>query len=585
MSTLLFHKSDIDILLKKEKKDKINLFVQFFISTNKERNEELKQSLFYNVSNPNINNIYLLNEKIYTNKELGIEKCEEKVKVKQINVKKRLSFKLLFDTIKNEKIKGYIIFANTDIFFDYTINNLKKSSISKTKGIHCLVRYEFTHPTLKKCKLFGRGRADSQDVWILHSKYIPNKTKIFNFNFGVPGCDNKLVYLFLILGYKVYNDPLFIKCYHNHKSQERNYDSFVNYPHSYLIPNMPTTSHISRLSKNTHKLNKLKNIEYEVDNFNKMSFNDNQLLINYLNKKISSNENFVIPRIAGVENNVVHITYMLNNKLENILYDMTLGKIPPISDEKRKKLDHELHFSGIKNYLNAMKNNAGIKITGSNGLSKYCMDYLKAFDNCEMFLGWAKWGNVYQYIIDSHNFMAKKYKQKDMVLALSMDIFHYIHNPWTHALKGKRLLIISPFIDSIREKEHIRKKIYGVDLFPNCTFVYLKPPQTQGTIESDEYYNELSKFYNKISIVKDDFDIALCSCGGYGNLVANYIYEIGKSAIYVGGVLQMYFGIYGNRWLRERKEVMQLYLNNHWTRPKELEKPKGFENVEKSAYW
>jgi len=50
MSTLLFHKSDIDILLKKEKKDKINLFVQFFISTNKERNEELKQSLFYNVS-------------------------------------------------------------------------------------------------------------------------------------------------------------------------------------------------------------------------------------------------------------------------------------------------------------------------------------------------------------------------------------------------------------------------------------------------------------------------------------------------------------------------------------------------------
>ena len=69
---------------------------------------------------------------------------------------------------------------------------------------------------------------------------------------------------------------------------------------------------------------------------------------------------------------------------------------------ERKKLDHELHFSGIKNYLNAMKNNAGIKITGSNGLSKYCMDYLKAFDNCEMFLGWAKWGNVYKYIIDSH---------------------------------------------------------------------------------------------------------------------------------------------------------------------------------------
>ena len=61
MSTLLFHKSDTDILLKKENKDKINLFVQFFISTSKERNQELKQSLFYNVSNPNIDKIYLLN--------------------------------------------------------------------------------------------------------------------------------------------------------------------------------------------------------------------------------------------------------------------------------------------------------------------------------------------------------------------------------------------------------------------------------------------------------------------------------------------------------------------------------------------
>jgi hypothetical protein len=172
-----------------------------------------------------------------------------------------------------------------------------------------------------------------------------------------------------------------------------------------------------------------------------------------------------------------------------------------------------------------------------------------------------------------------------MISSLTMDIFHYIHNPWTHVLKGKRLLIVSPFVDSIREKEKDRKKIYGIDLFPDCKFVYLKPPQTQGEVESKEYTDELHKFFNKVSILKDDFDIALCSCGGYGNLVVNFIYEMGKSAIYVGGVLQMYFGIYGSRWMRERKEVMQLYLNNSWSRPKEKEKPKGFKNVEGSAYW
>ena len=124
-----------------------------------------------------------------------------------------------------------------------------------------------------------------------------------------------------------------------------------------------------------------------------------------------------------------------------------------------------------------------------------------------------------------------------------------------------------------------------MDLFPECTFVFIKPPQTQGVNESDEYYIELEKFIKEVEKKKDTFDIALCSCGGYGNIVVNRIYEMGKSAIYVGGVLQMYFGIYGMRWLRERKEVMQLYINKHWSRPEKMEKPKGFEKVEQSAYW
>jgi hypothetical protein len=60
---------------------------------------------------------------------------------------------------------------------------------------------------------------------------------------------------------------------------------------------------------------------------------------------------------------------------------------------------------------------------------------------------------------------------------------------------------------------------------------------------------------------------------------------MGKSAIYVGGVLQMYFGIYGERWLRERSDIMRMYLNKHWSRPKENERPKNYKEVEKSCYW
>ena len=37
------------------------------------------------------------------------------------------------------------------------------------------------------------------------------------------------------------------------------------------------------------------------------------------------------------------------------------------------------------------------------------------------------------------------------------------------------------------------------------------------------------KFCTEIMKIKDDFDVALCSCGGYGNPICAFIYNIGKS--------------------------------------------------------
>jgi len=581
----MLHTSDICKLTKTIQKDDVLLFMQFFIPDNLVRYNELKETMVKNVTNPTFDKIYLLNERYYTKEELGVEntKKNEYMKIIQVNIKKRASYKNYFDYINKENIKGYIVIANSDIFFDNTMTNILKTNIKNNKAMFSLVRYEYTNKNLKKCRLFGEGRADSQDTWIIHSNFIPKKTTIFNFNLGVPGCDNKLVYLFLILGYKVFNDPLLIKTYHNHSSQTRNYNGFINYPHCYITPNLPTKNHISKMVKNTHALKDLKNIEEHTDYFDKMVYNDHTILIDYLNKKIKNKENFVIPRIAGAENNFIHVIYMLNKKLDNKLFNLVNGTEKILNESEQKKLEDELHYSGIKNYLGTMKNNAGIYVTGTYPLTKYCIDYLKAFQNCELFLGWEHWGNVYKYIIDSHNFIESKFSSKQQISALTMDIFHHIHNPWTWCLKGKKILIVSSFVDSIKDK--IGKNIYGVDLFPDCTFVYIKPPQTQGKNNSNDYYLELEPFYTDLENMKDDFDIALCSCGGYGNIVANYIYNMGKSSIYVGGVLQMFFGIYGSRWLRERKEVMQLYLNENWSRPSNNEKPDGHKHIEKNAYW
>jgi len=525
-------------------KGDINLITQFYIDADNNRQNEIKQTLFLNVHNNSIDKIYLFNEREYSNEELGISSN----KIIQIIIENRLTFENIFNLVELHNINGFIVIANSDIFFDKSINNIKQCDF-KNKNVLSLCRYEYDGKTsLKNCKLFDNGRPDSQDTWIIHSDINIEKQyrNIFNFNMGKMGCDNKLIYLFNILGYQCYNEPQFIKTYHNHKSNIRNYKQNEKVPSPYcaLYP-------------------VLKEYNQSIISKNNISFNillDNERFCNYINEKIINNIPFIIPRIAGIENNIAYYSLLLQNK----------NSIQP---------------NILNNQLKTMKNNAGIKISNINSLNKYSEMYLKAFHQCDTYLTWEPYGNVAAGIFESLNFIHINFN-KPKIWAFTLDIFNHINTKlWTRYLQGKKILIISPFVNSFKSKINIREKIYGIDLFPNCEFIFLKPPMTQGNCASQEFDIELNNFVNKIKNIKDTFDIALLSCGGYGNLLCSEIYNMNKSAIYIGGVLQMYFGVYGNRWERERPEIMTIYKNEYWSKPTEDERPDGFENVEKSCYW
>jgi hypothetical protein len=90
-----------------------------------------------------------------------------------------------------------------------------------------------------------------------------------------------------------------------------------------------------------------------------------------------------------------------------------------------------------------------------------------------------------------------------------------------------------------------------------------------------ETYDSVVKQINNI-----DFDIALVSAGGYGMLFCDYIYtELNKSAIYIGGPLQCYFGIRGKRY-----DEFNIY-NEYWINIEEKDKPKNYTLVEGGCYW
>jgi hypothetical protein len=534
----------------------INVFIQFFIHHDKERFQEIKKCLRFNYLNQNINNIYLLNERIYSCEELGI--LDDTDKIVQVNITKRLKYQDVFKYITDNNIQGYNVITNSDIMLDASIANVKNTDIHLQKKMFALLRYELNTSNIKKSKLFG-PRFDSQDTWIIHSNFNiqPNQQQIFNFQLGKPGCDNKMVYLMNVLGFEVINDPLFIKTYHYHLTQIRNYNhsDVITKPWGVIIP---ANIHYSKCPMSLGI--DLPVIYLKTNKFTELQYNDNDVLFKYIQRKLEAKEHFIIPRIAGVENNYAYV-----------------GELIQINGLQPNLLESIKKMSGV------MKNNAGVKISNVDSVELYSKMYMNSFKNCEIYTAWDPQGNVIPYISQSQDYIKNKYN-KPCVWALALDIFHYIYNcPWTFALKGKRVLIISSFEQSIKEKISIREKIYGIDLFPDCELVTICPPQTQGIENSEEFNVEFYNFTTKLDLL--DYDVALVSCGGYGNLVCDYIYTQGKSAIYVGGVLQMYFGIIGNRWMIERQDIIRLFLNENWTRPKNIEKPKGHANVENSCYW
>jgi hypothetical protein len=536
--------------------DDINIFYQYFVHPDKERALEIKKCLKYNVKNKHVTKIYLLNERIYNEEELGISHD----KIVQIDIKNRVKFKDIYEYIYEHNIKGYNILINSDIFFDETISNLFKSDIHINKKMYALLRYECIDESnyRETSPLFG-DRGDSQDTWIVHSNFTFGKKecKIFNFEFGKPGCDNKMTYLMSTLGFEILNDPEFIKTYHLHSTNIRNYTSDDRVCPPYEIV-MPKSSYDKIIEVNPSYGN-----TYELKYNHK---HGNNKLFEYISDKINKGQNFIIPRVAGIENNFAIFQVLLS--------------IP----------DYNEHHAAFSNYLeisrDVMKNNAGVKITSAESVQKYSNLYLEAFSNCELYAGWAPGDGVYSSIQTSHSVLDNIFNSKDSIYAESFDIYHHIYTrPWTYALKNKRILMISNFEESIQSKIQTRKEIYGVDLFPGCEIITIRPPLTQGNEESEEFDIELLKFISRLEKIHDQYDIALVSCGGYGNLVCSYLYKTGKSAIYIGGVLQMYWGILGSRWFNDRPDIIRLFLNKSWNRPKESEKPKNHTSIEGSCYW
>jgi hypothetical protein len=171
----------------------------------------------------------------------------------------------------------------------------------------------------------------------------------------------------------------------------------------------------------------------------------------------------------------------------------------------------------------------------------------------------------------------------------NLESFRCKNNPWTSALKDKKVLVVHPFSELISNQyNNYRNMLYhGTDILPRFDLRTVKAVQTiAGNKDSrfDTWFDALD--YMVDESLKQEFDIAIIGCGAYGFPLAAELKKHGKQAFHLGGVTQTLFGIRGKRFDEaEDYSLLRNFYNEYWCHPAEGDKPQGFTNVEGGCYW
>lgn len=157
-------------------------------------------------------------------------------------------------------------------------------------------------------------------------------------------------------------------------------------------------------------------------------------------------------------------------------------------------------------------------------------------------------------------------------------------NPWSRALRGKRVLVIHPFTESIQSQYTKRRFLFkNPDILPEFELRTLRAVQSSGGERPpfSDWFQALESMKEQVS--QTQFDIALIGAGAYGLPLAAHVKSIGKQAVHLGGATQLLFGIYGQRWADDPK--IKALLNEYWVRPLPSERVGRANSIENGCYW
>ena len=232
--------------------------------------------------------------------------------------------------------------------------------------------------------------------------------------------------------------------------------------------------------------------------------------------------------------------------------------------------------------IHKMLVSAGICLTCEEDAELYAKLYHKSVSNCDMLGVWT--GAMRESAIEYYDIIDRQLPDLPRIAAQKLEPYYSMGSDFPRIFEGKRVLIITSHYNTTKRQLEKTDKLFDPPLFGKTTTftVYKAPQQNCGSSDGMSWTAHLEKM--KLDIKELDFDIALVSCGGFGMIICDHIFsELKKSVMYVGGALQIYFGIMGQRW-RTNEGILK-HVNENWTYPLDEDKPKNPNLCENNCYW
>jgi hypothetical protein len=225
----------------------------------------------------------------------------------------------------------------------------------------------------------------------------------------------------------------------------------------------------------------------------------------------------------------------------------------------------------------ALYRNAGVYPPEPEIFSKFCQVYAEALTHLDGMGVWFNFGEQ----------AAWRRFAPTARLTLLTGLAPFSHErPWSQQLAGKRVLVVSPFSETIKHQYPRRQQIWAKKpgILPDFELLTLQCPLSAFLVppKYPDWFAALDAMCAQMTSLAP-FDVAIVGAGAWSIPLIAHAKAIGAWAIHLGGGVQLLFGIAGRRWDATTESAR--LRTEAWTRPSASETPEGVDEVEGGCYW